>query len=81
MKDKFKRLAADGRYGDFICGYSDHGQALKEQFLRDARALLKQAGGILARSGWSECDIRVNPAGPGCLRRRSVRVLAAGGSI
>jgi hypothetical protein len=64
MKNKFKRLAADGRYGDSICGYSDHGQALKEQFLRDARALLKQAGGILARSGWSECDIRVNPAGP-----------------
>jgi hypothetical protein len=64
MKEKFKRLAADGLYGDPICGYSDHGQVLKEQFLRDARALLKQAGKILARIGWTECDIRVNPAGP-----------------
>lgn len=64
MKVNFKRLAADGRYGDPICGYNGTGQTLKEQFLRDIRALLKEAGQILARIGWSECDIRVNPAGP-----------------
>ena len=49
MKEKFKRLAADGKYGERIDEYSDHGQLLKEQFMRDARALLKQAGGIMAR--------------------------------
>jgi hypothetical protein len=58
-----KRLAADGIYGDPISGYTDHGQTLKEQFLRDARALLKQTGQILARSGFTECSVRVNPAG------------------
>ena len=26
-------------------------------------ALLKQAGQFLAKFGWTECDIRVNPAG------------------
>ena len=59
-------LAADGSYsgGDqSINGYSQTGQELKEQFLREARVLLKQAGQFLAQAGWAECDIRVNPAG------------------
>ena len=61
-----KSLAPDGSYsgGDqSINGYSQKGQELKEQFLREARALLKQAGQFLAQAGWTECDIRVNPAG------------------
>ena len=66
MKDKFKRLAPDGSYGDSICGYSDKSQALKEQFLRDARALLKHTGQIVARAGFGEARFNVNPAGIAC---------------
>jgi len=64
--EKIKSLAPDGSYssGDqSINGYSQTDQELKEQFLRDARALLKQAGQFLAQAGWTEYDIRVNPAG------------------
>ena len=64
--EKIKSLAPDGSYssGDqSINGYSQTGQELKKQFLREARALLKQAGQFLAQAGWAECDIRVNPAG------------------
>jgi hypothetical protein len=63
---KIKSLAPDGSYsgsGQSINGYSQTDQKLKEQFLRDARALLKQAGQFLAQAGWTEYDIRVNPAG------------------
>jgi hypothetical protein len=63
---KIKSLAPDGSYscGDqSIDGYSQTGQEFKEQFLRDARALLKQTGEFLNRLGWIECEIRVNPAG------------------
>jgi hypothetical protein len=55
MKEKIKRLAPDGAYGDSICGYRNESQALKEQFLRDARTLLKHTRGILARYGFTEC--------------------------
>jgi hypothetical protein len=64
--EKIKSLAPDGSYsgsGQSINGYSQTGHELKEQFLREARALLKQAGQFLAQAGWTECDIRVNPAG------------------
>ena len=63
---KIKSLAPDGSYsyGDqSINGYSQTGQELKEQFLRDARALLKQTGEFLARLGWTECELRANPTG------------------
>jgi hypothetical protein len=63
---KIKSLAPDGSYicsDQSINGYSQTGQELKEQFLRDARALLKQTGEFLTRLGWAECEIRVNPAG------------------
>jgi hypothetical protein len=63
---KIKSLAPDGSYscGDqSINGYSQTGQELKEQFLRDARALLKQTSEFLTRLGWTVCDIRVNTAG------------------
>ena len=63
---KIKSLAPDGSYscGDqSINGYSQTAQELKEQFLRDARALLKQTGEFLTRLGWTECEIRVNSAG------------------
>ena len=63
---KIKSLAPDGSYscGDLsINGYSQTGQKLKEQFLRDARSLLKQTGEFLTRLGWTECEIRINPAG------------------
>ena len=63
---KIKSLAPDGSYscGDqSINGYSQTGQELKEQFLRDARSLLKQTGEFLTRLGWTECEIRINPAG------------------
>jgi hypothetical protein len=63
---KIKSLAPDRSYscGDqSINGYSQTGQELKEQFLRDARALLKQTGEFLTRLEWAECEIRINPAG------------------
>jgi len=62
---KIKSLAPDGSYscGDqSINGYSQTGQELKEQFLRDARALLKQTGEFMTQLGWAEYEIRVNPA-------------------
>ena len=66
MAQTLKSLAPDGAYSydRSINGYSNLAQQYKERFLRDARALLKQAGQVLAQFGWSECDIRVNPAGP-----------------
>ena len=63
---KLKSLSPDGSYSygnQSINGYSQTGQELKEQFLRDARALLKQTGEYLTRLGWRECELRVNPAG------------------
>jgi len=60
-----KTLAPDGAYSDNgnINGYCVLAQQRKEQFMRDARALLRQAGRHLARHGWTECELRVNPAG------------------
>jgi len=63
---KLKSLSPDGSYSygnQSINGYSQTDKELKEQFLRDARALLKQTGEYLTRLGWTECEIRVNPAG------------------
>jgi hypothetical protein len=63
---KIKSLAPDGSYscGDqSVNGYIQTGQELKEQFLRDARALLKQTSEFLTQLGWTECEIRVNSAG------------------
>ena len=63
---KLKSLAPDGSYscGDqTINRYSQTGQELKEQFLRDARAVLKQTGEFLTRLGWTGPKIRVNLAG------------------
>jgi hypothetical protein len=63
---KIKSLAPDGSYscGDqSINGYDQTGQELKEQFLREARALLKETGEFLTQSGWTGCEIRINPAG------------------
>ena len=62
---KLKTLERDGMYSsdDTINGYSDPGQQRKERFLRDARALLKKTREFMARFGWTECDIRINPAG------------------
>ena len=63
---KLKSLAPDGSYScgnQSINGYSQTGQELKEQFLCDSRTLLKQTGEFLTRLGWTECEIRVNPAG------------------
>jgi hypothetical protein len=63
---KLKSLAPDGSYscgGQSINAYSQTGQEHKDQFLRDARTLLKQTGDFLSRLGWTECEIRVNPAG------------------
>lgn len=63
---KLKSLAPDGSYscdGLSINAYSQTGQEYKDQFLHDARALLKQTGELLTRLGWTECELRVNPAG------------------
>jgi hypothetical protein len=63
---KIKSLAPDGSYdnGDHsINGYSQTGQELKALFLHDARTLLKQTSGFLARFGWVQSNIRVNAAG------------------
>ena len=51
---KIKSLAPAGSYccGDqSISGYDQAGQELKEQFLHDARALLKETGEFLTQSG------------------------------
>lgn len=66
MAQTLKSLAQDGAYSydQTINGYSNQAQQYKQRFLRDARALLKQAGILLAQAGWTECDVRVNPAGP-----------------
>jgi hypothetical protein len=64
---QFKCLARDGSYSNGasgISGYNPLSASLKDQFLRDARALLKQTLQFLAKSGWSEHLICVNPAGP-----------------
>jgi hypothetical protein len=58
-----KRLKRDGSYGVDINAYSDAGAKRKAQFLRDARALLRQVGQHLARVGMAGCDLRVNPGG------------------
>lgn len=58
---KHKRLKSDGGYGCQINGYSD--AALKEQFLRDARAWLRDTGKLLAARGLTEMEVSVNPGG------------------
>ena len=65
MTQILKSLAPDGAYSidGAINGYSTLAHQKKEQFLRDAHVFLKQAGQFLAQAGWTECDIRVNPAG------------------
>jgi len=60
---KPKRLKPDGAYGRSINGYTDHAAALKEQFLRDARALLRETGKRLAERGLTEMEICINLGG------------------
>ena len=63
---KPKRLRSDGSYSsdhNMICAYSAHGHERKEQFLRDAAALLRETGRHLARHGLAQADVRINRAG------------------
>jgi hypothetical protein len=61
---KPKRLASDGAYGEHINGYSDLAAEGKQRFLKDARALLKEAGKWLAEAhGLVEMQVSVNPSG------------------
>lgn len=63
---QYKCLAPDGAYNNganTISGYNPDAALLKDQFLRDARALLKQTQQVLAKSGWTEYLICANPAG------------------
>jgi hypothetical protein len=46
-----------------ICAYSAHGHERKEQFLRDAAALLRETGKHLARHSLTQSDVRINRAG------------------
>jgi hypothetical protein len=65
-----KKLEADGGYGAVVTGYGEHymenrdPQSGKERFLRDAAALLREIGKLLAAHGLTEKEIRTNPAGP-----------------
>lgn len=67
-----KKLKQDGAYGAHINGYDSYeaprgfaaGADHKKQFLNDARALLKDVSRLLAKSGLTEADIRINPGGP-----------------
>lgn len=62
----FKKLKRDGAYTgdhDLICGYSNVAAQRKEQFLRDASALLREVGKHLAQHGLTEMEIRRNLAG------------------
>src|SRR5687768_17436149 len=62
-----KRLLRDGFYSkgkyDGIDAYTEAGQAGKDHFLRDARALLKAAGKPLAAAGYTLQHVTVNPSG------------------
>jgi hypothetical protein len=63
---KFKRLRSDGSYSSdhgTICAYSAPGHERKERFLRDAAALLRETGRLLARQGLTQSDVRINRAG------------------
>ncbi len=63
---KFKKLRSDGSYSSdhgMICAYSTHGYECKERFLRDAAALLREAGKHLSRRGLTRSDVRINRAG------------------
>jgi hypothetical protein len=60
---KTKSLAPDGSYscGDqSINGYSQTGQELKEQFLREVFPLLWQTGEGLPWFEWIDCGIQIN---------------------
>lgn len=58
-----KRLKPEGSYGQHIDGYGDDNYALKLQFLRDAQALLKQAGHFLSAYGLTQCNVHKNESG------------------
>jgi len=63
---KFKRLRSDGSYSSdhgMICAYSAQGHERKEQFLREAAALLRETGRHLARHGLTQAEVRINRAG------------------
>ena len=60
---KLKKMAPDGSYGEYISGYGDDAQELKEKFLRDANALLRQVGTLLAVNGLTEKEVSQNPSG------------------
>lgn len=61
-----KQLREDGYYGAPINGYSEEGAALKEAFLRDAAALLRETGKCLASRGLSKSEITKSRAGVAC---------------
>lgn len=63
---KFKRLRSDGSYSsdhNMICAYSAQGHERKEQFLREAAALLRETGRHLAQHGLTQAEVRINRAG------------------
>lgn len=62
-KHKHKRLKPDSGYGARVNGYSDRGQELKQAFLNDARALLKEVSQHLAARGLTCADVCVHPGG------------------
>ncbi len=58
-----KRLKPDGAYGRNLNGYTDLAAAQKAEFLKDAKALLKEVGKWLAECGLTEMNVLVNPSG------------------
>ena len=51
-------------YGQ-LNGYTDEAQAVKNQFLRDAKRLLMEAGKRLAKMGLPDSEISINQSGMG----------------
>ena len=63
QKKKWNQLKADGWYGTDISAYNEQDAHGKQQFLRDAKALLREVAAYLARHGLTESEINVNPGG------------------
>ena len=56
QKKKWNQLKADGWYGTDISAYNEQDAHGKQQFLRDAKALLREVAAHLARHGLMETD-------------------------